>query len=259
MRMASLGSGSEGNALLISVRSGITETRVMLDCGFTLKEAASRLSRLQINPEQLSGIIVTHEHQDHVGGVFRLARRYDIPVWMTHGTFEAVRKDADGVQVNICRDGEPFVIGDLEINPYTVPHDAREPVQYTATDGHCKVGVLTDVGHATPYLIEALGGCDALLLEFNHDLDMLAQSVYPQWLRERIGGQLGHLSNGQSADILQCLDRSRLIRLVAGHLSQKNNSPGKVRAAIEGVLGKTEVEVAIADQAEGFGWLDCGL
>lgn len=257
MRMASLGSGSEGNALLISARSGITETRVMLDCGFALKESASRLNRLQINPEQLSGIIVTHEHQDHVGGVFRLARRYGIPVWMTHGTFEAVRKDADGVQVNICRDGEPFAIGDVQIHPYTVPHDAREPVQYTATDGHCKIGVLTDAGHATPYLIGALGGCDALLLEFNHDLDMLAQSVYPPSLKARIGGHLGHLSNHQSANILEALDRSRLRHLVAGHLSQKNNSPSIVRAVIQGALTGSDVEVVIADQTEGFGWLHC--
>lgn len=259
MRMASLGSGSDGNALLICARSGTTETRVMLDCGFALKEAASRLNRLDINPEQLSGIIVTHEHQDHVGGVFRVARRHKIPVWMTHGTFEAVRKDANGVQIHICRDGESFVIGDLEIHPYTVPHDAREPVQYTATDGHCKIGVLTDVGHRTPYLIEALAGCDALLLEFNHDVDMLAQSVYPPWLRARIGGQLGHLSNGQSADILRALDRGRLRRLIAGHLSQKNNSPDKVRAAIHSVLDDAEVDVVIADQSEGFGWLACGL
>lgn len=259
MRVASLGSGSDGNSLLISARSGITETRVMLDCGFALKEVASRLKRLDIHPEQLSGIIVTHEHQDHVGGVFRVARRHNIPVWMTHGTYEAVRKDADGVPLHLCRDGEPFVIGDLEIHPYTVPHDAREPVQYTATDGHRKIGVLTDVGHATPHLMEALAGCDALLLEFNHDVDMLAQSVYPPWLRDRIGGQLGHLSNKQSADILQSLDRSRLKRLIAGHLSQKNNSPDKVREVINGVLGETEVEVVIADQAEGFGWMNCGL
>ena len=256
MRMASLGSGSEGNALLISAKSGVTETCVMLDCGFALKEAVSRLSRFDIHPDQLSGIIVTHEHQDHVGGVFRVARRHKIPVWMTHGTFEAVRKDADGVQVHICRDDEPFVIGDLEIHPYTVPHDAREPVQYTATDGQRKIGVLTDVGHATPYLIDALAGCDALVLEFNHDVDMLAQSVYPPWLKARIGGQMGHLSNQQSADILQSLDRGRLKRVIAAHLSQKNNSPDKVRSVLQGVLAGSDVEVLIADQASGFNWLD---
>ena len=259
MRFASLGSGSEGNALLISATSGITETMVMLDCGFGLREAESRLSHLQIDPKKLSGIIVTHEHQDHVGGVFRLARRHKIPVWLTHGTLESVRDEAAGVTVNICRDGEPFVIGDLEIQPYTVPHDAREPVQYTATDGVRKLGVLTDVGHSTPHLMQALNGCDALVLEFNHDTEMLAQSVYPPWLKARIGGQLGHLSNQQSADILQSVDRSRLKRLIAGHLSQKNNSPDKVRLAIDEVLGDSAVEVVIADQAAGFAWLESGV
>lgn len=255
MRFASLGSGSEGNALLISATSGITETQVMLDCGFGLREAESRLSHLHIDPKQLSGIIVTHEHQDHVGGVFRLARRHKIPVWMTHGTLESVRDEANGVTVHICRDGEPFVIGDLEIQPYTVPHDAREPVQYTATDGIRKLGVLTDTGHSTPHLMKALSGCDALVLEFNHDTDMLSQSVYPPWLKSRIGGQLGHLSNQQSADILQALDRSRLQCVIAAHLSQKNNSPDKVRSLIEGVLAGSDVEIVIADQASGFDWM----
>ncbi len=255
MRFASLGSGSEGNALLISATSGITETTVMLDCGFGLREAESRLSHFHVDPKQLSGIIVTHEQQETVAGGFRLARRHKIPVWITHGTFQAVRAEAAGVTVHICRDGEPFVIGDLEIQPYTVPHDAREPVQYTATDGISKLGVLTDVGHSTPHLVDALSGCDALVLEFNHDTDMLAQSVYPPWLKARIGGQMGHLSNQQSAEILQSLDRSRLKRLIAGHLSQKNNSPDKVRSVIHGALGKGDVEVVIADQASGFGWM----
>ena len=258
MRFASLGSGSEGNALLISATSGSTATTVMLDCGFGLREAESRLSHLQIDPKQLSGIIVTHEHQDHVGGVFRLARRHKIPVWLTHGSLEAVREEAVGVTVHICRDSEPFAIGDLEIQPYTVPHDAREPVQYTATDGVCKLGVLTDAGHATPHLINALSACDSLVLEFNHDTDMLAQSVYPTWLKARIGGQLGHLSNQQSAEILQSLDRSRLKRVIAAHLSQKNNSPEKVWSAIDEVRRSSEIEVVIADQAAGFAWLDCG-
>ena len=258
MRFASLGSGSEGNALLISAASGITATTVMLDCGFGLREVESRLSHLHIDPKQLSGIIVTHEHQDHVGGVFRLARRHHIPVWLTHGSLEAVREEAVGVTVNLCRDSEPFVIGDLEIQPYTVPHDAREPVQYTATDGIRKLGVLTDVGHSTPHLMNALSACDALVLEFNHDTDMLAHSVYPTWLKARIGGQLGHLSNQQSAAILQSLDRSRLRRVIAAHLSQKNNSPDKVRMAIDEVIRGSGIEVMVADQAAGFAWLECG-
>jgi len=258
MKFASLGSGSDGNALLISATSGITETLVMLDCGFGPREAESRLSHLHVDPKQLSGIILTHEHQDHVGGVFRLARRHKIPVWITHGTLAAVRDEAIGITLHICRDSEPFVIGDVEIRPYTVPHDAREPVQYTASDGVSKLGVLTDVGHSTPHLVDALGGCDALVLEFNHDTDMLAESVYPPWLKARIGGQMGHLSNQQSAEILQSLDRHRLKRLIAAHLSQRNNSPDKVRLAIDEAIRGSALEVVIADQASGFAWLDCG-
>ncbi len=258
MRFASLGSGSEGNSLLISSSSGTVSTHVMLDCGFGLREAERRLSRLDVVPNHLNGIVVTHEHSDHLGGVFKLARRHAIPVWLTHGTFEgAPRDEALGVDLRICRDGESLVIGDLELTPFTVPHDAREPVQYVATDGRRKLGVLTDVGHATPHAQAALDACDALLLEFNHDSDLLANSVYPPWLKSRIAGPLGHLSNAAAAAILDTLDKSRLRTLVAAHLSQKNNDPARVRKAIAGVLGEQAVDLAIAAQDEGFDWIDC--
>ncbi len=120
----------------------------MLDCGFGPRELSRRFARLEMSPDQLAGIVVTHEHSDHLGGVFQVARQYKVPVWLTHGCFESASKDeALGVDVHICRDGEAFDVGDLEIRPYTVPHDAREPVQYTASDGRYKLGVLTDVGH----------------------------------------------------------------------------------------------------------------
>ncbi len=256
MKFASLGSGSEGNSLLISAGSGTTTTHLMLDCGFGLKEAERRLARAGIAPQELHGILVTHEHSDHVGGVFKLARRHKLPVWMSHGSFEgSPRDDMAGVDIRICRDGEAFDIGDLQVTPYTVPHDAREPLQYVASDGGSKLGVLTDVGQTTPHLVAALARCDALVLEFNHDSEMLAQSAYPAWLKGRIAGPLGHLSNAHSAALLASLDRSRLKRLVAAHLSKKNNTRALALAAIDGVLGADGVEVVVAAQDEGFDWL----
>ncbi len=258
MKFASLGSGSEGNSLLISSGAGSHHTHLMLDCGFGLKEAGRRLARLGVEPQQLSGIVVTHEHSDHIGGVFKLARRHALPVWLTHGTFEgASRDEMAGVDIRICRDGEALAIGELEITPYTVPHDAREPVQYLASDGRCKLGVLTDVGQATPHLLTALSACDALLLEFNHDSEMLARSAYPAWLRSRIAGPLGHLSNKASADLLAALDKSRLRTLVAAHLSQKNNTPQLAMEAINSVISGQGIEVVVAAQDQGFGWIAC--
>lgn len=258
MKFASLGSGSEGNSLLISAASGTTTTHLMLDCGFGLKEAERRLARAGVAPQDLQGILVTHEHSDHVGGVFKLARRHQLPVWLSHGTWEgSPRDDMVGVDIRICRDGEAFAVGDLQVSPYTVPHDAREPLQFVASDGRSKLGVLTDVGQATPHLVAALAGCDALLLEFNHDSEMLAQSAYPSWLKARIAGPLGHLSNAHSAALLGSLDRSKLRRLVAAHLSKKNNTDALALAAIAGVIGGDGVEVVVAAQDEGFDWLPC--
>jgi phosphoribosyl 1,2-cyclic phosphodiesterase len=255
LKFASLGSGSEGNALLISGGSGITRTTVMLDCGFGIRETERRLARLGMVPGDLAGIVVTHEHQDHVGGVFKFARRHGVPVWLSFGTWRAVQRDCHGVAVTLCRDGDRLPIGDLELSPYTVPHDAREPVQYVVSNGQARLGVLTDAGQSTPHLVQALGGCDALVLECNHDREMLAHSSYPYSLKQRIGGAYGHLSNDTAAEILSLLDRTRLQRIVGAHLSQQNNTPELARQALEGVVG-AGLEIMIACQAEGFNWIE---
>jgi phosphoribosyl 1,2-cyclic phosphodiesterase len=254
VKFASLGSGSEGNALLISAASGATATTVMLDCGFGLREAERRLARFEVAAADIAAIVVTHEHQDHVGGVFKFARRHRIPVWMSYGTFQAVQAHSDGVDVRFCRDGECIGIGDLEFFPYTVPHDAREPLQFAVGDGASKLGVLTDVGQATPHLIDALGACDALVLECNHDPHMLAQSTYPPSLKRRISGPFGHLSNQSSAAILAAIDKSRLTTVIGAHLSQQNNTPALARAALCGVLDNARVALHMACQEQGFAW-----
>jgi len=139
--------------------------------------------------------------------------------------------------------------------PYTVPHDAREPLQYVFSDGASRLGVLTDVGGATAHITNVLSGCDALVLESNHDVEMLATSRYPASLKARIGGMHGHLNNDAAAGILAALDRSKLRHLVAAHLSRENNLPELAQAALAAVLGGTAADVVVATQADGFGWL----
>lgn len=227
----------------------------MLDCGFAIRETERRLARLGMAAADLAAILVTHEHQDHVGGVFKFARRHGVPVWLSYGTFQAVRDKCHDVVVHFCQDGDRLAIGDLEVTPYTVPHDAREPIQYCATDGQQKLGVLTDAGQATPHMIAALGGCDALMLECNHDRQMLADSSYPASLKKRIGGAYGHLSNETSAEILSAIDRTRLKRVVGAHLSKQNNTPALALQALASTIDGAAIDVKIACQEAGFDWI----
>ena len=251
MRFASLGSGSEGNALLVTAGG----TTVMLDCGFGLQETVARLARLGMNPEQLSGIVVTHEHGDHIGGVARLARRYNLPVWLTHGTLRAQAGDFTGMAgISEIDSHTVFSIGDIEVFPYPVPHDAAEPVQFVFSDGAYRLGVLTDVGHGTAHIERMLGGCHALVLECNHDSEMLKSGEYHWRLKQRVGGRYGHLNNRESAELLARLDRSKLQHLIAAHLSRKNNTRELAVQALCEAIGCDADWIGVATQDEGFGW-----
>ena len=254
MRFSSLGSGSEGNGLV--VESG--QTRLLLDCGFSVRETQSRLARIGILPDQLSAILVTHEHQDHIGGVFGFARKHAIPVYLSHGTLEARRESepgsGSGVQIELLHAEQPTCIGELEILPFTVPHDAREPLHYVFSNGGQRLGVLTDTGCSTPHIEKTLSGLDALVLETNHDLGMLWDCDYPQSLKARIAGKLGHLDNDSSGALLAALDQSRLKHVIAAHLSRSNNLPSLARNALASALKCEPDWVAIADQERGFDW-----
>jgi phosphoribosyl 1,2-cyclic phosphodiesterase len=251
MRFASLGSGSQGNALL--VESG--GTRVLLDCGFPLSEATSRLARLGLEASSLDAIIVTHEHGDHGGGVAKLAARHGLPVYLTRGTLSGLGADGRELGNRKLIDAyTPFAIGAIEVTPYTVPHDAREPVQFVLGDGAARLGVLTDTGQPTAHIAQSLSGVNALVLECNHDLDMLMNGPYAAPLKKRIASRLGHLSNEASAELLQAMDCSRLQHLVAAHLSKANNTPELARAALAGALGCAPEWIGVATQDEGFGW-----
>ncbi|MGC3964711.1 MAG: MBL fold metallo-hydrolase [Rhodocyclaceae bacterium] len=250
IRFASLGSGSRGNALVVEAGG----TRVLLDCGFGLRETIARLGRLGLIAEGLDAIVVTHEHGDHVGGVARLAARFGIPVYLTNGTHEACAALHAQRHVHVVEGGAAFAIGDLHVMPYAVPHDAREPVQYVFSDGAVSLGVLTDAGHATDAMMARLSGLEALVLECNHDADMLRDGPYPRFLKARVGGENGHLANAQAAQILQGIDRTRLRHVVAAHLSEKNNTPQHARTALADALGCHGDWVCIAGQDDGFAW-----
>lgn len=254
MRFASLGSGSEGNGLVVQAGS----TCVMIDCGFGVRDTVIRLARHGLTPDDVSAILVTHEHSDHVGGVPAFAARYRIPVWATFGTLTAIAGRFDGLEQLYGFDShDRFAVGELEIRPFPVPHDAREPVQFVIGDGVHRLGVLTDIGVSTPYVEASLSGCDALVLECNHDVGLLAGSAYPHMLKQRIAGRFGHLHNGAAAEILERIDTSRLKHIVAAHLSQQNNTPAHARAALASPLGCALEWIGIADQATGFAWRDC--
>jgi phosphoribosyl 1,2-cyclic phosphodiesterase len=251
MRFASIGSGSEGNGLVVEAG----RTRVLIDCGFGVRDSAARLLRAGVEPESLSAILVTHEHSDHVGGVPAFAARHGIPVWLTMGTLEVVGGRMGSVAKLYGFDShEVFAVGDLEVQPVPVPHDAREPVQFVLTDGAHRLGVLTDIGVSTPFVEASLSGCDALVLECNHDSEMLANGNYPYPLKQRIAGRFGHLCNDAAAAIVKAIDCTRLRHVVAAHLSQQNNTPDHARAALAGALGCEADWIGIADQQAGFDW-----
>jgi phosphoribosyl 1,2-cyclic phosphodiesterase len=257
LRFASLGSGSEGNALMVETRDSTGPFRLLVDCGFGLREAERRLRALGCEPDSIGAILVTHEHGDHVGGVFRLAAAYSIPVYLTHGTLQACDPaDAAKDLVHILDPHQPACVGAFRVEPIPVPHDAREPVQFVLDDGRARLGVLTDLGHGSAHVIDALAGLDALILETNHDADMLAANpYYPDRLKRRIGGRWGHLSNAEAARILAAIDQGRLKTVIAAHLSQHNNQAGLARAALAPALGADVDDIRVADQAIGLAWM----
>ncbi|MEZ5653846.1 MAG: MBL fold metallo-hydrolase [Burkholderiaceae bacterium] len=256
MRFASLGSGSEGNGLLVAARDGHRERVLLIDCGFGPRRARERLSGLGVDANDLAAILVTHEHADHIAGVFKLALAHRLPVYLSHGTLHAARVPDEARELlRLITADDRFEVDGMQVHAVPVPHDAREPVQYVVDDGRNRLGVLTDLGHGSPYVERAFASLDALVLECNHDPGLLAANPrYPPMLKRRIGGPFGHLANAAAADLLARLEPRRLKRLVAAHLSAHNNRPELARAALACVLGCGEREIEVADQADGLNW-----
>lgn len=246
-RFASLGSGSRGNGTVVEIGG----ERILVDCGFTLKQAEARLARIDLKPADLSAILVTHEHSDHIGGVSALAYKYAIPVFASFGTLDAARRSASVVGTAI-NSHNPFAIGEVEVTPVVVPHDAREPTQFVFRSEGCAVGVVSDLGCVTPFVVEQFSGLDGLLMEANYDLHMLANGRYPERVKRRIASDLGHLSNEQAGRFLAEIGHPDLT-VVIGHVSEENNHPDLLletfepqRESLRGLM--------FATQDGGAGW-----
>lgn len=262
LRFRSLGSGSSGNATLIETTRNGRTTRLLVDCGFSMRELARRLAPWGVAPAEIDAVFVTHEHGDHVGCALQLQRRHDVPVWASLGTWEAIERRSGAVidpsQRHVALDGVAIAVGGLELTPFGVPHDAAEPLQLRCSDGVARLGVLTDLGEPTDAVLGQLRDCHALLLECNHDAEMLANGPYPYYLKRRVGGVRGHLANSQSAAVLAACAHGALRHVVAAHLSQQNNTPALAAQALAGALGCSDDDIVVADAAEGCPWMDVG-
>ena len=277
LRYKNLSSGSTGNATLVeasveqSATSNRRPSRVLVDCGMRLSRLLELLAVADIAPADIDAIFITHEHSDHIGCVTQLASRYSIPVWASSGTHAALQdmqlklraKQPSHSQlvpgfeslVRLASDTCAINVGDLQLNPFTVPHDAREPLQLTCSDGDVKLGILTDLGHASRHVIDSIAGCNALLLESNHDEEMLNNSKYPAFLKARVGGDFGHLSNAQAAEVLSAVMHNKLRHVSAAHLSQQNNHPSLAQSALADVLGCLPADIFAACPETGTPWM----
>lgn len=252
MRFASLGSGSKGNATLVEYG----ETCLLIDCGFSAVETQRRLECLGRTAADIDAVLVTHEHGDHIKGVGALARKHDLAIYMTPGTHRRFSHKG-GEALELINIHQSFSVGDIEILPVAVPHDAQEPSQFIFTGGGQTLGMLTDLGTVSSHVASEYRACDALLLECNYDPELLAYGPYPASVKRRVSGGWGHLSNQQAAQYLGSGGFESLKQLVVAHISETNNSLECVEAALQGSVEHIE-QVQFAKQDSGFGWIELG-
>ncbi len=253
-----LASGSKGNSTLISS----SRTRILVDAGISCRETVKRLRALGEDPRALSAILITHEHCDHIYGLSVLARKFQVPVFMTGATHQAwarsLRDDAGDLpqldRLEIFSAGRSFTIGDIAIIPFTIPHDAVDPVGMTFRADGIKVGIATDLGYMPPNVCDQLRGCDVLVIESNHDLEMLRGGPYPWSVKQRVGSPTGHLSNDKLAKFLCTEYDGGASYIVLAHLSELNNHPELALVTAEKALGGRQTllhnRVMLARQSE---------
>ena len=224
MRLCSIASGSSGNCIY----AGTDNTHVMFDAGISGKRIEQGLNTLGLKTSELQGVLVTHEHMDHISGLGVVARKCGLPIYATEGTIEAIKMNSsvgviDPALFRVIRADETFAIGDMEITPISTSHDAAEPVAYTFRQGKKRGAVVTDLGKYDEYIIDRITGLDVLFLESNHDVRMLQVGSYPYYLKQRILGDKGHLSNENSGRLLASVLHDNFKMVMLGHLSKENN------------------------------------
>jgi len=258
MRFAVLGSGSKGNCLY--VESG--NTAILIDAGFSGKEITRRLAQIDRRPEQVAAIFLTHEHSDHIVGAGVLSRSLSIPVYANRGT--ALAGEAKMGRLHDWREfasGDRFEFAGLRLHSFAISHDSSDPVAFVIGDGDCQIACCTDTGYATNLIRTRLSGCQALVLEFNHDPDMLQNGPYPLELQQRIRSRHGHLANAQAGELLRELVHDRLRYVLPAHLSETNNTSELALAAARGALDNADVwhgNLLVAGQHQATPLLDVG-
>lgn len=245
MKLCILGSGSEGNSTLVYTDS----TALLIDAGFTARTVEKRLEMVGFDPGRLSAILLTHEHTDHMRGVEVLSRRYGLSVYVTEGTAERLPlKVRERGSINVIVPEENFMVGNIEVNPFRVPHDGAEPVAFMLENGGRRAVSITDAGFVTVRIVEKIRRAHLALVESNHDSELLKIGPYPWHLKERIAGREGHLSNDECAELLNHAGWNGLSSVILSHLSKKNNHPDLVRIYAENLFRDTNVKYEIASQ-----------
>lgn len=259
LRAVVLGSGSGGNAVV--VESG--DYRVLLDAGFSCRELERRMRAVGVDPATIRALVLTHEHEDHVRGAERFARRHALPVYLSGGTLLGTAlSDEVAARVTRIASGRPFEVGPFGFEAFDIPHDAREPLGFVLQDGAGRrLGLVADIGCRTQLAWGRLAAVDLLLLETNHDLEMLRSGPYPWPLKQRVAGRHGHLSNREAAEGLPELLHERLRAVVLYHLSRTNNRPAIAAAEIGETLARegSAAEVVVSSQFEPTPWLEVGI
>jgi phosphoribosyl 1,2-cyclic phosphodiesterase len=240
-----LASGSKGNAIFVSDGS----TSILFDAGLSGVEIERRLTSRELSPSSINAIVVSHEHTDHIQGVGVLARRYKIPVYISHQTYQAAKKSLGKISDSsyfIC--GKAFCIGSLIIHPFSISHDANDPAGFTVKKNSTKLGIATDLGIATSMVREHLKECDIIILEANHDSQMLNQGPYPWPLKQRVKSRTGHLSNDDAKTLLDDVKNEKLKHVVLAHLSETNNTHEKAFSTVAEALNGREINLIVACQ-----------